>query len=208
MKLQWVKILVLAGAVLIMVGAVYLPLKPDRAAVVSAVATALAAVAALGSTLASNQSARESSEAARQATRALSYSAKPVIELGLKEFNGIRYAVVENVSSHRTSDLILRWRLRNEINGERDLSPLDGMKATSEGLVFSKRGPRHEAALPGFIPDGNGVESLSVEYAGLTGPTRWEVTYQFGPGISKNRHGDNRYYRPSRLVGDEEIEAR
>lgn len=188
----------------LMAGAAFIPLDATRTAMVSAVATAIAALAALASTLASTQSARESSEAARQATRALSYAGKPVLELRLKEHRGVRYAVIENVSSYRTADLVLTWNLDGDNGGSRDLPPLDGMSLVAEGFTIGKRGPLCEVALPGFIPGEQVVERLVVEYAGLTGPTRWKVTYEFGPGVAENRAFDNRYYRPGRLVIDEE----
>lgn len=199
--------IILVAAIVVLVVPYFVPLDTKRLAVVAAVATAVAAIAALLSALASSDAARESSAAAQQAIRALSYAAKPRIELLLKEEEGRRYAVIENVSTHPAEKMLLRWSLTGGVQGESRVDDLKAMNLTSDGMSFGAHGPTRQVALPGFIPGEAARDSLTLTYAGSTGPTTWVVRYEFGPGVAKLRGYDNRCYRPSRFVSDEEADA-
>lgn len=143
--------------------------------------------------------------AAREATRALSYAARPKLDLLLQEYEGRRHLLIENVSTHRAETLILTLTHKG-IEETRALEPLDGMKLSYSGLSFGQRGPIHNVELPGFIPGADHIDRVSVRYAGSTGPTQWVVSYQFGPGLAVESHFDHRYYRPAERLSDREAD--
>lgn len=172
-------------------------------------ANAIAAVASTGAAIAAFASARESSTTARDAVRALSWGAKPLVnvEVSIPGLSEHHLAYVQNESMHPIAEAVVRWTLQDGNTGQRSYKWLRGRDIPLSNVRrIGDMGVHYPPIDHGeFVPPGQGHDTYEVDYRGANGPTMWRaiihVHYQAHPGAD----GTTVYSVRSERVSDTEL---
>jgi hypothetical protein len=204
MKRRWTRARVawLIGGLAVLVGG-YIVLKwlGLDANAIAAVASAAAALAAFGS-------ASQSSAAARDAIRALSWSAKPVMNVdgSIPPVSEHHLAYIQNDSIYPVDSATVRWTLRDGRTGESTFGKLHGRR-TPRGNIYvaGDMGVHYDPIDLGEFSPTSGHDKFEIEYRGANGPTTWRTVILLSYAAQTNPDGTVSYSIGKERLSDDEI---